>query len=206
MHVRPHFQICFQSVIALYSDNTSQKSWNCTIAGIPGKKREHIDTFQPSWGDDWGNCTLYICLQKLERQDAKNVGTSSYTSRLFFPWETFFTPLGCDMWKPTRHEAQRHLFNITRGNNARLTDQKDEMLQYRKLHQWVKIKRKKLWYRRKRNERHLWTGCYHKQIGRRNVHMCVSDTLCHKFNICSTSFAVPSIVKSFSPCLTFCHV
>ena len=118
---------------------------------------------------------MYICLQKLERQDAKNVGTSSYTSPSFFPWETFFTPLGCDMWKPTHYEAQRHLFNITRGNNARLTDQRDKMLQYRKLHQWVKRKRKKLWYRRKRNERHLWTGCYHKQIGRRNVHTCVSQ-------------------------------
>ena len=139
-------------------------------------KKEHFDTFQPSWGDDWGNCTMYICLQKLERQDAKNVGTSSYTSPSFFPWETFFTPLGCDMWKPTHHEAQRHLFNITRGNNARLTDQRDKMLQYRKLHQWVKIKRKKWWYRRKRNERHLWTGCYHKQIGRRNVHMCVTSS------------------------------
>ena len=46
-----------------------------------------------------------------------------------------FLRLGCDMWKPTHYEAHRHLFNITRGNNARLTDQRDKMLQYQKLHQ-----------------------------------------------------------------------
>ena len=72
--------------------------------------------------------------------------------------------------------------------------------------QWVKRKRKKWWYRRKRNERHLWTGCYHKQIGRRNVHMCVSDTLCHKFNICSTSFASQLARSSFNCLSLLLHV